>query len=53
MASWGNNPKIAGALEVVFHSVEDLMSWIRGELLETADVYPVGKRSQLEVNELN
>ncbi len=29
LASWGNNPMIAGALELVFHSVEDLLLWIR------------------------
>ena len=31
LASWGNNPMITGALEIVFHSVEDLASWIRNE----------------------
>ena len=29
LASWGNNPMIVGALEYVFHSVEDLLLWIR------------------------
>ena len=45
LASWGNNPMIAGALELVFHTVEDLMSWIRSELLEVAHAYPVGRAS--------
>ena len=45
LASWGNNPMIAGALELVFHSVEDLMSWIRSELLEMAHADPVGRAS--------
>jgi len=48
LASWGNNPMIAGALELVFHSVGDLMSWIRSELLEMAHAYPVGRTSQME-----
>lgn len=29
LAAWGNNPMITGALEVVFQSVEDLVSWIK------------------------
>ncbi len=29
LASWGNNPMITCALELVFHSVEDLLLWIR------------------------
>ena len=53
LAAWGNNPMIAGALELVFHSVEDLMSWIRSELLETAHADPAGRITQMEVNELN
>ena len=32
LAPWGNNPMITGALEIVFHSVDDLMSWIASEL---------------------
>ena len=32
LASWGNNPMITGALEIVFHSVDDLMPWIASEL---------------------
>ncbi len=37
LASWGNNPMIAGALEHVFHSVEDLLLWIRkGEQAKTS-----------------
>ena len=35
LASWGNNPMITGALEVVLHSVEELISWTRNELLES------------------
>jgi len=42
LASWGNNPMITGALEIVFHSVEDLLSWIGNEVskvtLDVADV---------------
>ncbi len=45
LASWGNNPMIAGALELVFHSVEDLTSWIKSELLDMAHAYPVGGTS--------
>ena len=32
LASWGNNPMITGALEIVFHSVDDLMSWTMSEV---------------------
>jgi len=53
LASWGNNPMIAGALEHVFHSVEDLLSWIRRELLEAGVSYPLRTTAELEVNELN
>ncbi len=39
LASWGNNPMITGALEIVFHSVDDLMSWIMSEVQKmTVDV---------------
>ena len=31
LAAWGNNPMITGALEMVFHSVDDLMSWITSD----------------------
>ena len=53
LASWGNNPMITGALEHVFHSVEDLSSWIRRELLEMAHSYPPRTTAGLEANELN
>ena len=45
LASWGNNPMIAGALELVFHSVEDLTSWIKSELLDMAHADPIGRAS--------
>ncbi len=32
LAAWGNNPMITGALEMIFHSVDDLMSWIMTEV---------------------
>jgi len=32
LAPWGNNPMITGALESVFRSVKDLLSWIRAEV---------------------
>jgi len=32
LASWGNNPMITGALELVFHSVDELVSWIMNEV---------------------
>jgi nucleoside 2-deoxyribosyltransferase len=32
LATWGNNPMITGALEAVFHSVEDLVGWFRDEV---------------------
>lgn len=35
LATWGNNPMITGALEAVFHSVDDLMSWIACEVYNT------------------
>lgn len=38
LASWGNNPMITGALELVFHSVDDLVSWIMNEVQATMDV---------------
>ncbi len=39
LASWGNNPMITGALEIVFHSVNDLLSWIGNEVSQvTVDV---------------
>lgn len=53
LASWGNNPMIAGALEHVFHSVEDVLLWIRKELLEVALSNPLRTTAGLEVNELN
>ncbi len=31
LAPWGNNPMITGALEAVFASVDDLVSWLRSE----------------------
>lgn len=41
LASWGNNPMITGALENVFHSVGDLLLWIRREMLDVAPSYPL------------
>ena len=35
LASWGNNPMIAGALEIIFHSVEDLLNWVKTEAQDT------------------
>jgi len=35
LASWGNNPMITGALESVFHSVDELLSWMEREASET------------------
>ena len=32
LASWGNNPMITGALETVFHSVNDLLSSVMKEV---------------------
>ncbi len=40
LASWGNNPMITGAVEKVFHSVNNLLSWIGSE------VFPGNKRCQ-------
>ena len=37
LASWGNNPMITGALEIVFDSVDHLLSWIRNEASQTAE----------------
>jgi len=34
LASWGNNPMITGALEVVFESVSDLCAWLKKEVSE-------------------
>ena len=34
LASWGNNPMIKGALEVVFESVSDLHAWLKKEVSE-------------------
>lgn len=31
LASWGNNPMITGALEIVFENVEDLFLWMENE----------------------
>ena len=31
LAIWGNNPMITGALEVVCHSVDDLVSWLSSQ----------------------
>jgi nucleoside 2-deoxyribosyltransferase len=38
LASWGNNPMITGALELVFHSVDDLVSWIMNEVQATKNI---------------
>ena len=47
LASWGNNPMITGAVEIVFHSVNDLLSWIRSEVSRvTVDVTDVGTFDQ-------
>jgi len=35
LASWGNNPMITGALEIIFHSVEDLLNWVKTETQNT------------------
>lgn len=35
LASWGNNPMITGALEMVFNAVDDLVSWIAGEACDS------------------
>ncbi len=32
LASWGNNPMITGALEIVFESVEDLVDWLKKDV---------------------
>ena len=40
LAAWGNNPMISGALEIVFHSVDDLTSWIYKEVR----LSPLGRR---------
>lgn len=32
LASWGNNPMITGALEIVFDSVEALLAWMEREV---------------------
>ena len=34
LASWGNNPMITGALEMVFQRVEELLSWVAKEVAE-------------------
>lgn len=34
LAVWGNNPMITGALGTVFHSVDDLVKWVRTSVLE-------------------
>ena len=31
LASWGNNPMITGALDIIFHSAEDLLNWIKAK----------------------
>ena len=31
LAIWGNNPMITGALEVLFHSVDDLVAWFNNQ----------------------
>jgi nucleoside 2-deoxyribosyltransferase len=36
LASWGNNPMITGALEMIFTSVDDLVGWFHHEVGETA-----------------
>lgn len=35
LAPWGNNPMITGSLEIVFHSVEDLLNWVKTESQDT------------------
>lgn len=52
LASWGNNPMITGALELVLHSVEELMSWTRNELLESTHSDHGKTTSQLEIIKL-
>ena len=31
LAIWGNNPMITGALEFLFHSVDDLVAWFNSQ----------------------
>lgn len=53
LASWGNNPMITGALELVLHSVEELMAWTRNELLESTHAGHGTTTSQMEISEVN
>jgi nucleoside 2-deoxyribosyltransferase len=46
LASWGNNPMITGALERVYHSVDDLLSWVRREVTEVIVDHPAGVTSR-------
>ena len=54
LASWGNNPMITGTLEAVFHSIDDLVLWMRSETSVSAhDAFPIKTSTQLEEEEPN
>jgi len=38
LAAWGNNPMISGALEIIFASVNELISWITSEVIESSHI---------------
>lgn len=40
LASWGNNPMITGALELVLENVDDLFSWMRNEVSKISLIRP-------------
>lgn len=52
LASWGNNPMITGALELVLHSVEELTAWIRNDLLISTHADHGTTTSQMEIIEI-
>ncbi len=41
LASWGNNPMITGALEMVFPSVDELITWLGGAVSELSANAPL------------
>ena len=52
LASWGNNPMITGALELVLHSVEELMTWTRNDLLISTHAGHDTTTSQMKLVEI-
>jgi nucleoside 2-deoxyribosyltransferase len=48
LASWGNNPMITGAMEIVFQNVQDLLSWMGREVSEVAATVPCEKALRQE-----